>query len=371
MVTSISNSTASGALSLLRSANSGSSGLMDAIGGTASTDTSASALFNAICPGSTSNSIDSILNSGKTDTSKLNIFTNIASRLSAMQAGSYTASSDWEKVASYAMQTGQPVDISLNSKTGSPQATTQNESDLSQFNKQQQTKILQTIEDITTMTNKIQANQKNENMVKELAGAEGDLNAIAIGETTAQSDWERTGSSLMTIHHPFKISLDSSGNLMVQDQTTASLDKYSAAQQKILRAAIESVPDVISNGTNTKTWQADANAYAANNVPFYLDINPTTNEVVCKENSADNITPGWLKTDPYPDIGANTTALKQAASYIKAGKAYFLDVDSTGTVVAKEATAQNLYKYNNKSTTSTTSSSSSTSSAATILSVIA
>lgn len=367
MVTSISTYTASSTLQLLRSSSTNSS-LQDAIAGTASTDTTATNLFNAICPGSTSSTIDGILNTKKTETSKNSIFANVAQRLSAMQAGTLTASDDWEKVASYAMQTGQPVQITLNSKSGKVEAATQNEADLSKFNVQQQNKLLQTIEQITSMAGKIQANQKNQNMIKNLAGAETDLEEVNAGMLTAQADWETQGSLLMTTHRPFKIALDSTGALTVQDQTTASLDDYNIVQQKILRTAIESVPSLISSGTATTEWEADALAYSESGVSFYLDIDPTTNQVVTKENTADNITPDFLKTDPYPDIGANTTVLKDAATFIKAGKPYFLDFDTTGAVVAKEATAQNLIKFNNKTSTSTSSSSSG---AGTILSLIA
>ena len=367
MVTSISTYTGSSTLQLLRSSGTGSA-LQDAIAGTASTDTSATNLFNTICPGSTSSTVDGILSAKKAETSKNNIFANVAQRLGAMQAGTYTASDDWEKVASYAMQTGQPVQITLNSKTGKVEAAPQNEADLSKFNVQQQNKLLQTIAQITTMTGKIQANQKNEGMISKLAGAEQDLELVHAGTLAAQSDWETQGSLLMSTHHPFKIALDSTGALTVQDQTTSLLSDYNVAQQKTLRDAIESVPSLISSGTVTNEWEADALAYSESGVSFYLDIDPTTNQVVTKENSSDNITPDFLKTDPYPDIGANTTVLRDAATFIKAGKAFFLDFDTTGAVVAKEATAQNLIKLNNKTSSSTLTSGSG---AGTILSLIA
>ena len=356
MVTSISTYTASSALQLLRSSST-NSGLQDAIGGTTSTDTTATNLFNAICPGSATATVDSILNAKKTLTSQTNIFTNVAQRLSAMQAGTYTASDDWEKVASYSMQTGQPVQITISSKTGKVEASPQNQADLSKFNVQQQTKLLQTVADITTMAGKIQANQKNQNMIKSLAGAEQDLELVHAGTLTAQSDWETQGSTLMTTHHPFKIALDSSGALTVQDQTTSSLSDYNVVQQKILRSAIKSVPSLVSSGVATNSWEADALAYSEAGVSFYLDIDNTTNQVVVKENTADNITPSFLKEDPYPNVGDNTKVLKDAAGFIKAGKAYFLDFDTTGAVVAKEATSQNMLKYNNKTSATATSNS--------------
>ena len=96
-----------------------------------------------------------------------------------------------------------------------------------------------------------------------------------------------------------------------------------------------------------------AESFAANGVAFYLDIDPITNVISAKENSADNITPSFLKSTPYPDVGDDSPALKQAADFIKAGKAYFFDIDSTGQIGAKEATVQNITKYNTVTTSPT------------------
>jgi hypothetical protein len=155
----------------------------------------------------------------------------------------------------------------------------------------------------------------------------------------------------MTDHQPFKISLDSTGNLQVTEQLTDSMSDLTPTQQTLLRKAVETIPGMISKDTPTTSWQIDAQNYDSAGIPYYLDIDPVTNKISAKENSADNITSSFLKTEPYPDIGDNTALLKQVATYVKKKQAYFLDFDSTGKIVAKALTATNLEKYNQTSTT--------------------
>jgi hypothetical protein len=152
------------------------------------------------------------------------------------------------------------------------------------------------------------------------------------------------------------------------------MDDLPLDQQKVLRDAVAQLPGVQgANGTVTTQWQADAKAFSDAGVPFYLDVDPTsldygpmtdnygyvkvdggghvmynkgTPSIVVKENSAENITPAFLKDAPFANIGANTPMLKKAAQMIQDGKPYFLDFDSTGRLTVKDTSAQNLIKYN-------------------------
>ena len=350
---SSSSSQAQVALSLI-SASTTTSGVFSAISGTASaskSQASASAIFNAIVPGSTGSSISATLQQEKVTTQTNSIYSNVASRVSAMEKGTYTASSDWEKVVSYNMQTGVPVMVSLDS-SGKVQALPQSETDLTKkYNVHQQSELTTAISQISTMAGKIQANAKNDTWVADLAGAANDLEMVHSGALNAETSWEEQGSLLMTDHQPFKISLDSTGNLQVTEQLTDSMSDLTPTQQTLLRKAVETIPGMISKDTPTTSWQIDAQNYDSAGIPYYLDIDPVTNKISAKENSADNITSSFLKTEPYPDIGDNTALLKQVATYVKKKQAYFLDFDSTGKIVAKALTATNLEKYNQTSTT--------------------
>ncbi len=333
-----------GVAGLLQGASGSSGGILGAISGTGST----TAMINplTILAGSSGGgSIQTILNQQKVTQQTNAIYTNVATRLDAMQKGQYTAKADWEKISSYAMKTGQPLAISLDSK-GQIQALPQSQADLSKYNLAQQNQLTQAMNDIATMSGKIQGNQKNDTMVADLKGAAADLSNVITGQIQAVSPWETQGQNLMQIHHPFTISLDSKGNLQVQDQLTSSMDNLPAPQQKLLRKALESIPHMIAKGTPSTSWQADAQSYDTNSIPYYLSIDPVTNRISAKENSGENIVPSFLKTEPYPDIGDNTPLLKTAAGFIKSGTPYFLDFNQGGHIEAKQATAQNLIKYN-------------------------
>jgi len=369
MVSSISATTYAGqsSLSLLQSAASSSSNssLFSAINGQSSS-TTATNLFQAICPGS-GTSLDSLLSQQNTTSKQNALYYEAAQRVTYMQEGKYDASADWEKVTAYAMQTGQPVTVSINSSTGNLEANTQADSDLSRYNKAQQAKLQSAFADITEMAAKIQANKKNQTMLDNLDGAEGDMVQVHAGTLSAEKDWEIDANNLMTQHKPVRFELDSSGNLTAVDQATEYRSDLNAYQNQLLQSAAQRCQEAITSGDLSETWMSQAAAYDEAGVPFYLDIDSSTNEIVAKESSGENLTPDFLKDDPYPDIGANTKLLKQVADYIDSGTAYFLDIDTTGQVVAKELTGQNLIKYNS----STTSSSTSTNTLGSVLSIIA
>ena len=339
---------------LLQGAVGTSGGIMGALSGSSTTTNSVNVL--SALPGgggSSGSSIQSILNQQKVTAQTNSIYANVAAHVTALQNGQIQPTNDWEKVTDYAAQTGQPVVITLDSK-GQVQALPQSQADLSKYNIDQQQQIQQAISDVSTMAQKIQANAKNTTWLNDLAGAANDLSLIHSDALQAQSSWEQQGSLLMTEHQPFKISLDSTGNLQITEQATDPMTDLSPNQQKLLRAAVQTIPKMIRSDTPTTSWQIDAQSYDKSGTPYYLDIDPVTNQISAKENSAANITPDFMKTPPYPDIGDKTPLLKQAAAFIQKKQAFFLDIDTTGKVVAKALTATNLQKYN--TTTDSTSS---------------
>ena len=211
------------------------------------------------------------------------------------------------------------------------------------------------------MAKKIQANATNDGWIAKLTGAENDLqdvfNGALLPQTSTPNNWEQNGLLLMEQNLPMKISLDPQGNLQVTDQRIADNSDLSPDMQQTLQTAVESIGDVINKGSYTETWQLDAANFASQGIPYYIDIDKTTGQLSAKENSGDNIVPDFLKIPPYADTGEkNSDGMQQAADFIRAGKAFYMDYDQTGqTIIAKEATAQNLIKLNQSSTQSSAS----------------
>jgi len=361
-VSSANSSTALGLTTLLQQSNTTSGGLFGTLAGGGNNNNN-QALFGVLGGSSgTPQSVSTILNQQKVTSSENNIYSNAAQVLAAIKAGTYTPTgAGWQATAGYAQAQGTPVVISIDSK-GQVQAQNQSQSSLSQFNPQLQNQILQLDSQATQMAQKIQANATNASWVAKLAGAESDLNAVYNGnlapQTTTTNNWEQEGLLYMQSGMPFKISLDANGNLQVQNQATdPALADLPITQQAQLSAAINSIPQTIQDGSGNQPWQLQAESYASQGIPFYLSIDPTTSIISANENSAANITPSFLTTPPYPNIGDNSPALKQAATFIQAGEAYFFTVDhKTGQIGAVQATAQNLETYNKPSTTATAAS---------------
>ena len=133
---STTTSTASlpGVSGLLQTA-AGSGGMFGALSGTGSTMNFVNPL-TILGGGAASGSLQTIMNQQKITNAKNHIFTTVAAHITTLEKGR-KPSADWEKVAAYAMQSGQPLSISLDKK-GQVQAMPQGQSDLSKYNIAQQ-----------------------------------------------------------------------------------------------------------------------------------------------------------------------------------------------------------------------------------------
>jgi len=374
-----------GVTSLIQSASSDGTGLFDALAGN-NTDNSSQGLLNALAGNNgQSTTVASILHKQDVTSSTNGIYVSVGQHIDAIQQGTYTAQTDWEKAVAVAMSKGRPVMASID-KSGQIQADYQENTDLvTKYGAQRAQLITQAISDVQTVAGKIQANKNFDSMVTELNSAETDLTGVYTAAITAQSstanDWEQQGVLLMQQNKPMVISLDTKGNLTVTDQSLSDMSDLPEPQQELLQAAVEHIPDVIASGNvdmvptdrdptvvQPANWQLDAINFASQGIPYYLSIDVGTNQISANEASGANIMPDFLKTKPFPDIGANTPALQQAAQFIQDGKAFFMDFDQTGqTVIPKELNATNMIKYN----TAATSSASSTLGTGSILSLFA
>lgn len=335
-----------GIASLLGELGSGGSGMFSAISGGGQGTNRATSALQSLAGGGTgaSKDVDSIVRQQKTEQTRNRIYSDAALRLGYMQEGRYDPKADWEKVAAYAMETGQPVTVSLSS-SGRIEAVPQSDSDLSRFGLAQQKQLAQAFGELQEMAGKIKANETNDKWVKTLDGASTVLTGIASGAIAAQSDWERTGSTMTTAGQPFKIALDDKGQITIKDQMLETFGDLPLTAATKLRDAVHGIQDVLRTGMVTEDWQADAQSYMQAGIPYYLDIDPVTNELSAKQNSGDNIVPKFLRDPPYSDVGANTKWKKQASEFISSGKAFFLDFDKGGNLLAKEASAANIIQY--------------------------
>ncbi|WP_112145708.1 hypothetical protein [Paramagnetospirillum kuznetsovii] len=362
---------AQGVSSLLAGSDT-SGGLFSALSG--QQDTSNQGLIDALAGhGGTPQSVASILQQQQIDSTKLGIYANAAQRIDYIQQGQLEPTSDWEKIVGYAMNKGLPSVVFIDTD-GSVQAQLQSEADLSKYNLSQQSALLDNMIQIETMAQKIQANATNDSWVKKLAGASNDVymvaNLVLQLQDSTPNNWEQTAVLLATNGQPQKISLDTNGDLQAFDQRydPANADLPEGYRTKLMDAiallqsdfALMDAGEVqrsalpLPYGTAFDPFESDAYNMAKSKIPYYLEVDTITGVISAKENSADNITPDFLKTAPYPDVGDDTDTLKQVATFIEANKPYFLDIDTTGKVVAKDMTTLNLTNYNKAKATSTT-----------------
>ncbi|MBI1206630.1 MAG: hypothetical protein GC191_04990 [Azospirillum sp.] len=335
-----------GVSSLLTAAGGASSvtGLLYSAGG------SGSALFAAITP--TGGSVtDSALNNQQIQLQKNNILTQASARLDYILSGQLEAKSDWEKIGAYYTKTGQPFILELNSR-GQIQASGQADpaSDLSRFSPQEQAKLLEATDQLSVVMSKVEANTKNNKLIDNLEGSTVLLDALSLG-TTPKSDWERQALNLMQTKTPFRMILNSAGELAVQDQTKATFSDYPPFQRNLLLKAAATIRTAIQTGVGYNPsapgnqYQLDAKQYADAGQNFYLDIDPVHNTIIAKKNLSSNVVPSFLRQPPYADVGDDASWKEDAIAFQKAGRAFHLDISNSGQITAKENTAVNLVNY--------------------------
>jgi hypothetical protein len=56
--------------------------------------------------------------------------------------------------------------------------------------------------------------------------------------------------------------------------------------------------------------------------------------------------PAFLQTTPYPNIGADTPWLQQAATLIQQGTGFYLDIGSNGQVIVRQNNGHGINTFN-------------------------
>jgi hypothetical protein len=303
-------------------------------------------LFGAIAGAAdTANAVQNILNAAQTQASRTGIYNSLANYLKALRTGQIQPSETWQTNAAYLQQTGQPFVVSLDGK-GQVQITPQSQADLSRYTPPQQLKLARALSALSTMAQKIQANAQNQSWLDTLSNVEPGLLEIRAGQVIPAQGWQSEAAGLAATGVPFKIGLDAKGNVIVENQFQGNFPDANTTDLPKLQAAAAQLQTAMLTGVTPLDWEAQAYVLAQQGQDYYLDVEPVTGNIVVKTNAADNIIPTFLKAAPYPDIGANTPWLQQAAKLIEAGTGFYLDIGGNSQIVVRENNGQGITTWN-------------------------
>jgi len=309
-------------------------------------------VFGAIASSTGGNSIQNILNTEKTQQSRTGFFNNVANYLKALQTGQIQPSGTWQTDAAYLQQTGQPFVVTADSK-GQVQVQLESQADLSKYTPAQQ-RILQTaLSAVSDMAQKIQANAQNQSWIDSLNNVEPTLLAIHAGDVPPEQGWQTQAASLAATGVPFKVGLDSHGNLTVENQFEGQFPDVPVSEQSTLAKAIGQLQHAFSTGIAANAWEAEAITYAQEGQDYYLDVDQTTGNILVKTNSGGNIVPDFLNTPPYANIGADTPWLQHAASLIQSGTGFYLDIGGNGQIIVRQNDGHGINLFNQPRNTTT------------------
>lgn len=295
----------------------------------------------------TKDSLDAIINQGKIETSKNNIFTNAAARIAAMSAGTYEGKEDWEISAAYLSKTGQPFFVSIDDKTGGVVVTRQRDSEMENYTQAQRDRLTAAMDTLDQLVVKQTSNMTNQALKTKLSDAADTLAGITTNKQTASEDWQFKADILAKNLVPFKLGLDNDGNIVSLDQTKGQFGSDVDAAEKLkLQDIVAQWQEAVSTGIYTEMWMVEAKSAGDLGESFYFDVDAGGQPVV-RQNTAENVVPDFLNEDPYPNLGAEAQWQKDALSFNASGTAFYLDIDpQTQGIVAKELTAQNIITWN-------------------------
>lgn len=296
--------------------------------------------------GSAEQAIKAIIQQGDYTNQKNSYLSNVAKNLSAVISGQIKPETDWQKVGVYLAQTGNPLSITLDEK-GQLQVTSQASSDLAKFSDAQKNRLYDAIDSLTSLVEKQQANQKSQALVTKLQDAADTIQYIQSGGLVdASQPWQLQVKPLLKNLVPFKVSLDANGNEIINDQTKSLFLDLPADKRDAMKQVISDWSNAVATGLYTKPWMIEAKSDMDLGHSVYFELDAANNPVV-KENIKDNVVPDFMKEDPFPNLTRNLQDWQKAALEFAANqKPYFLDIDpTTQKIVAKEATAQNVVQY--------------------------
>lgn len=303
-------------------------------------------VFGAIAgAANTGGTIQAILNASQTAQTKAGIYASIADYLTALQSGQIQPTATWQTDAAYLQQTGQPFVVTIDNH-GQPQITPQAQADLSRYTPPQQKILTAALSRLSIMAQKIQANQKNQSWLDILSSVEPGLQAIRAGQVTPAQGWQTEATDLAATGVPFKVVIDAKGNVAVENQFEDDFPDANLVDLPKLQAAVADLKTAMQTGITPLAWEAQAYTYAQQGQDYFLAVDDVTGNIVVQTNTAANIVPDFMKTPPYPDIGAETPWLRQAASMIKAGTAFYLDIGGNGQIVVRQNTGHNIATWN-------------------------
>ncbi len=292
----------------------------------------------------TKESLDKIINQGAIERSKNNVLTIASNRINAFATGQLNPKDNWEMSAAYLAKTGQPFFVTVGDD-GKPAIERMRDSDLSKYNTIQKNKLNDALDQLDKLVVKQNANQVNQGLRQQLESAAKQLSRQQNGLEQATEDLFIKAKNMTTNMVPFKLGLDSTGKLVLGDQTKATFLDERADRRVVLRQTVSDWNDAVTSGIYLQSWQNDAKTLADLGKSFYFDVDNLGQPVV-KENTVDNVVPQFLKEDPYPNLGASTKWQKDALSFAAAGTPFYLDIDNaTQSVVAKQVTPQNLINF--------------------------
>lgn len=291
----------------------------------------------------TKQTLDAAINKGAIERSRNNFLTIMSNRINAFATGKLQPKEDWELSAAYLTQTSQPMVLSI-SDQGKPEVIRQRDSDMSKFSGVQQAKLNKAMDQLDQLIVKQNANLTNQGLRTKLEDAAYSLNQITLGKQKATQGWEIQAKVLHASMAPVKLGLTANGEIVAADQTKSALLDVSPEKRGRVKEVIAEWQQAASSGIYLKMWQADAKALIDLGKSFYLDVD-AAGQAKVMENTAENITPSFLKEDPYPNLGANQKWQKDALAFAAKGTPFFLDIDPAGQVVTRQVTAQNAINF--------------------------
>lgn len=291
----------------------------------------------------TKETIDAAINKGSIERSRNNFLTIMSNRINAFASGRLQPKENWELSAAYLAKTSQPMVLQISDK-GKPEVVRQRDADMSKFSGVQQAKLSKAMDQLDQLIIKQNANLVNQGLRTRLEDAAYTLDQVTMGKQPPTEDWQLQGKILTTNLTPAKLGLTADGNVVVADQTKSALLDTPPEKRARLKEILGEWKDASTSGIYTQIWQVQAKVAVDQGKSFYFDVN-SIGEPIVKENTAENITPSFLNEDPYPNLGANQKWQKDALAFAAKGTPFFLDIDTSGQVVTRQVTAQNVVNF--------------------------
>jgi hypothetical protein len=250
-------------------------------------------------------------------------------RLEGIRQDVIAPNEEWEKTAAFLSFSGQPFKLTLDDG-GSIVIDAQVESKLVEYSIAQRGQIQRGIESLNDVFANVDKASTKEGLRTKL-----DYAIVRVANMRlhfpAKDKWEHDFKFQEILGNPVKIQLNSNGDLIAENQLNSDFSNYEGGDRIKMQQAASKLKSIMKgDAVATELWQHTAMAYRQSKDDYFLSLDDSGNIKILQNKKIDDVTPDFLKASDDDKVTSPIKWIQDAINLYEQEKSFFLDFDPSG-----------------------------------------